>query len=66
MGLKGGIWVLMGLSLSGCAHEVIIYKCPPSQVKVIEDRGLPTEREVCYVPGVNYTDVRPISVEKAD
>ena len=58
------ILFLISLSVSGCAHETIIYQCPPGQVAILENRGTRLERKVCYEPGVSYVDYRPITQEK--
>ena len=44
----------------------VVYKCPPGQVTVLEDAGLPTEAIRCYTPGVSYTDFRSFSSESVD
>lgn len=54
------------LFISGCAHEKIIYKCPPGQVLILEDAGQPTEAKRCYTPGVRYYDMRPDTTKKLD
>jgi len=55
-------WVL---SLNGCQEKECLCetKCPKGQVRVIEDRGLASEAERCYTPGVNYVDYRPLTVD---
>jgi len=51
---------------SGCVSPQVIYKCPKGQVMILEDRGLPTESEKCYSPGVSYTDYRPLTTERVN
>lgn len=48
--------------LSGCS--TVIYKCPPGQVEILENRGTSFEKKACYTPGVSYTDYRPIATKQ--
>lgn len=57
------IFFLVILLFSGCATK-IIYKCPKGQVAVMENYGTDLEREVCYEPGVSYTDYRPMQTKQ--
>lgn len=57
------IMCVWAMSFSGCepSTTTIVYKCPRGQVLVTEDKGTHLERDVCYTPGVSYTDFRPIT-----
>lgn len=51
--------------IAGCSPQVI-YKCPRGQVLITEDRGTSNEKDVCYTPGVSYTDYRPLNQTQKD
>lgn len=55
----GGLIILIiSLLMSGCVQRVV-YKCPEGQVAILEDG-----REMCYSPGVSYTDYRAMQTKK--
>lgn len=55
------LMILIMLLMFGCA--TVVYRCPPGQVKLLFDKGMTSEREACFTPGVTYCENRSFTTE---